>query len=228
MTEDLDIQQSSYQKDKHYWEWSVWLSGPSDVLDKVKHVRYMLHSTFPEPEVVTKDREDNFRLDGAGWGGFLIRALVHFKDGHERKLSKMLILEDKIENLSLEPKVVISYAAGDGVLANRLANYLIQLQLTVIAIDGGFSTLEELDDVEGIVAVIPPRMTPWMERGLKSLSGIDKRMFALIPVTGRDPDKLEQQVRKLANGEKFTILKAGEGSDLVNVARHIVHRLSDA
>lgn len=76
-----------------WWKWGAFLddSGTGD-LEKVDYVEYILHPTFKNPVRKITDRGSGFRLSTSGWGVFLLRAIVHFKDGSTRNLSHSLVL----------------------------------------------------------------------------------------------------------------------------------------
>jgi transcription initiation factor IIF auxiliary subunit len=81
-----------YQGDD-YWNWWVWIEGSQEELDQIDHVTYILHPTFPNPVREVNNRSTKFRLDTAGWGGFLIRATVKHKNGKETSLTHYLTLK---------------------------------------------------------------------------------------------------------------------------------------
>ena len=67
------VNTSTLDENKRDWyKWEVHLEGPARVLNMIKTVKYILHPTFLEREVVINDRGNNFRLDGSGWGEFLV------------------------------------------------------------------------------------------------------------------------------------------------------------
>ncbi len=93
----MDIRQSEryvgpHRGESDWWDWSVWLEGSPEDLDRVASVEWILHPTFPQPVRVVKDPATNFRLDTGGWGVFLIHATVHNKDGSQIKLKHYLDL----------------------------------------------------------------------------------------------------------------------------------------
>ena len=89
----LKIKQDFRYKGDDYWDWSVWIDGSPQELDKIDQVTYILHPTFPSPVRVIKDRSTQFRLSTAGWGVFLIRATVKHKNGRDTALTHYLQLE---------------------------------------------------------------------------------------------------------------------------------------
>jgi transcription initiation factor IIF auxiliary subunit len=68
----MRIQQSEKYVGDNWWEWSVWLDGPSSELDAVDRVEGQLHPTFPDPIRCVTDREAKFKLETGGWGVFPI------------------------------------------------------------------------------------------------------------------------------------------------------------
>jgi transcription initiation factor IIF auxiliary subunit len=88
----LSIQQDESYLGADRWKWSVWLEGPSEELDSVDHVLYVLHPTFHNPVREISDRNTNFRLDTSGWGTFRIHAKAVHRDGRETPLEHDLVL----------------------------------------------------------------------------------------------------------------------------------------
>jgi len=89
----LEIKQQVTPHDEGWWDWSVWLDGPSTELDAIQEVVYILHPTFPNPVNQIDDRETNFRLKARGWGEFNIQIQVYLKDGSKIKLDHWLELD---------------------------------------------------------------------------------------------------------------------------------------
>jgi transcription initiation factor IIF auxiliary subunit len=86
------IMQSEEYHGDDWWDWSVWLDGPKEALDRVKYVEYTLHPTFPKPVREESDRTSNFRLSSAGWGTFTVHVNVVQKDGQKIRLKHELSL----------------------------------------------------------------------------------------------------------------------------------------
>jgi len=61
--------------------WSIWIEGPTEELDSIRSVTYVLHPTFANPVRTIADRASNFKLKSQGWGIFVIRINVLNKDG---------------------------------------------------------------------------------------------------------------------------------------------------
>jgi len=86
------VQQDSSRRRTGWWDWSVWLSGSDADLEQIKLVEYVLHPTFPEPVQRRADRNSGFRLDGSGWGEFLIHINLFAHDGTVSRLEHWLRL----------------------------------------------------------------------------------------------------------------------------------------
>ena len=86
----MKIKQDEKYDGDDWWHWSVWLDG--DDVTEVEKVVWKLHPTFPEPEREADNRDRNFRIDASGWGGFVIKADVHMKDGSKKQLRHELEL----------------------------------------------------------------------------------------------------------------------------------------
>jgi hypothetical protein len=122
----LNIAQSDRNVGPGWWEWEVWLEGPTAELDQVTEVTYMLHPTFVDPVRVVTDRASAFRLSSAGWGGFTIRAEARLRDGKVRHLKHPLKLHTAaVRSAPAEqPAIFLSYAATDGRFAGQLSRAL--------------------------------------------------------------------------------------------------------
>jgi transcription initiation factor IIF auxiliary subunit len=87
------IEQGFQYQGDDWWKWWIWLEGSPQELDRIDHVVYRLHPTFPNPVRTVRDRASKFRLDAIGWGVFTIRAQVVDKDGTTTRLEHDLVLE---------------------------------------------------------------------------------------------------------------------------------------
>ena len=87
---------------KDRWEWEAFLDdGGSGDLDKVDHVEYVLHETFPNPVRLVEDPRGGFALKTSGWGIFKLVAFVYRKGGEKVKLTHMLeFAQDPPEGVS--------------------------------------------------------------------------------------------------------------------------------
>ncbi len=80
-----------------YWDWTIFVKGPEDVLEKIEYVEYTLHPTFPDPVRIVNQRGHGpyaFPLTTAGWGTFTIKVKVYYRDGTYQHLSHLLRFGD--------------------------------------------------------------------------------------------------------------------------------------
>ena len=76
------------------WDWTVFIVGDSSTLEEIKCVEYTLHPTFPDPvrKICTKGSTSGrgFFLSASGWGTFIIKVKIMFKDGDVREFRHQL------------------------------------------------------------------------------------------------------------------------------------------
>ena len=77
---------------QQYFEWEVFVDAPSSALDRIDHVVYFLHPTFPNPVRTVSDRSSQFALRARGWGEFQINAKVVFEDDEVEQVEYQLDL----------------------------------------------------------------------------------------------------------------------------------------
>lgn len=84
------------KKGKHNWyDWEIFVEGPPEELDRINHVIYFLHESFPNPVRTSSDRGTRFAVQARGWGEFTIRARVVFEDERVENISYWLNLSKK-------------------------------------------------------------------------------------------------------------------------------------
>ncbi len=66
-----------------YYDWEIFLDVPEHVLSKIVQVKYILHPTFPEREIIKENRDEYFKLERNGWGEFNVKVIITLKDGQE-------------------------------------------------------------------------------------------------------------------------------------------------
>src|SRR5687768_16005328 len=120
----LEICQEATPRGEGWWDWSVWIDGPPEELDRVEKLVYRLHPTFPDPVKVVQDRSTAYRLDSSGWGEFTIQADIHYRDTREsRRLFHDLKLEEEsrgVEEPPKRPEVFLSFSIADAKMAEAL------------------------------------------------------------------------------------------------------------
>jgi hypothetical protein len=75
------------------WDWTVFILGTEEDLDRVRCVEYTLHPTFPNPVRTVCERGNGphaFPLSTNGWGTFRIQIRVLLKEGDPVVLSHQL------------------------------------------------------------------------------------------------------------------------------------------
>jgi len=78
-----------------YYKWRVFVDEPTDVLDKIAEVQYLLHPSFPEPLQVRTKPDDKFAVESSGWEEFNIEITVKYKDKSTVKKSYHLDFDRK-------------------------------------------------------------------------------------------------------------------------------------
>ena len=116
-------------KNTDRWKWRVWVEGPAEELDAVAWVRYELHPTFVQPTRVVEDRASKFELKSAGWGEFMIHALVRFQDAarEELPLTHWLRFDGSTDAEATAPsrlRVFLSYDFADKSYVDAIASIL--------------------------------------------------------------------------------------------------------
>jgi hypothetical protein len=92
MSTEFKIRQSEKFQGNDWWEWSVWVEGSDEALDRIDYVEWTLHPTFRDPIRKVTNRAQKFRIDTGGWGEFQIHARVQTKDDRSFRLKHNLSL----------------------------------------------------------------------------------------------------------------------------------------
>ena len=99
----MKIHQTSSRDGERHWKWSISLDARQLELDTVEKVVYHLHPTFKNPVVERSNRSENFELKASGWGTFVVRIEIHYRDGEVEKLRHRLKFDHE------KKKVFLSY-----------------------------------------------------------------------------------------------------------------------
>ena len=78
------------------WKWRVFIRAPSNALEKIQCVKYVLDDSFPDPEreVCNAGKgEEAFVLDATSWAPFDIEIQVLLKNGGIQRLKHSLKFE---------------------------------------------------------------------------------------------------------------------------------------
>lgn len=81
-----------------YWDWTIFIKGPEDALEKIEYVEYTLHPTFPNPVRIVNERGYGpyaFPLSTSGWGTFTVKIKVYYKDGTYQRVTHALKFVDQ-------------------------------------------------------------------------------------------------------------------------------------
>lgn len=129
MQANLKIVQDSSYIGSDTWKWAIWLDGPKAQLDRINHVIYTLHRSFPNPVRTVQDRVTKFRLEDVGWSTFTVYVEIVYKDGSRVALEHELVL-----SYPEEPAPQLSPSANESPAAIRLRS---PGPKRLLAIDGG-------------------------------------------------------------------------------------------
>lgn len=86
---------ASPSKTRGYYKWVVFVKASDSELNSIDHVEYLLHPTFPKPQVSVFNRASKFSYTATGWGEFEIKAKVVYKNNKSQYLSYWLKLQPK-------------------------------------------------------------------------------------------------------------------------------------
>ncbi|WP_223789428.1 pYEATS domain-containing protein [Marinicella meishanensis] len=77
-----------------WWQWKAFIEASDKAsLDDIEYVEYQLHSSFRNPIKKSRNAAKAFAITNLGWGTFMLRARVVFKD----KSKEPLLLEHYLE-----------------------------------------------------------------------------------------------------------------------------------
>lgn len=198
---------------KDYWRWRAWIEGGDAELDRVEEVIWILHPSFSQPRVVSKDRSEKFRLSTAGWGTFLLKAELVLADGEKLLLKHNLELEypgrSEVPQRSLAsapmsrpPTVYLSYSAEDSRVAAKLraglqaAGIKILDQTRLGPGDPSGDTLRRMiAQSDGVVGLVSEgEVTPWVSAEIQTAAASAKPTLVLL-ASGASPSGLPKEVQ---------------------------------
>jgi transcription initiation factor IIF auxiliary subunit len=87
------------------WDWTIFLDADSNVLREIECVEYTLHPTFPNPVRKVCQSETKFALSSNGWGTFVVKVKILYKNGRVEELEHELIF--KSQPTTTELKVTV-------------------------------------------------------------------------------------------------------------------------
>jgi hypothetical protein len=167
----------------------------------VKEVAWILHPSFKRSRIVATQRSDNFRLQTAGWGTFLLRAEVVLADGEKQLLKRNLRLEyPKSSEANSPPRPTVSaqaprpptaflsYSAQDSRVAAKLRAGLEKVGLQIldqtrtVAGERWSEVVQRMmaqsDAVVGLVA--EDDISPWVSTEIQAAVALGKPALVLV------------------------------------------------
>ncbi|MEO8149052.1 MAG: pYEATS domain-containing protein [Bacteroidia bacterium] len=113
----LQINNTAKQIKSGLWEWEAFLTGNAQEINNVDYIIYQLHPTFKEPYQKIDKRGDlnkAFALSAKGWGIFILKATVYFKDGKTISLRHVLKFNTiKVDVFYLESTQSTSHTSAE-------------------------------------------------------------------------------------------------------------------
>ncbi len=202
---NLYLANDSTPKGDDWWEWSVWVEGPSDELDQIQSVTYRLHPTFPNPIREVRDAASKFKLSSAGWGEFAILADVKRKDGRTLRVERWLeLLDDKglrrtdpAVTGKQRPTVFISHSVADGGVVQSLRNELTKQGVDVwtgesieAKSDVALEIRECLKKADVIVPLVSDPQSRFVEEEARTALDAGRKVLPVVLGNARMPDAL--------------------------------------
>jgi transcription initiation factor IIF auxiliary subunit len=100
---DVRVASTSSYLGKDRYDWKVYLVADPPVLDRIDHVEYILHPSFPDPVRTVTDRAHAFALVSNGWGEFNILVKVFYRNGKTETLQHWLSLRSATPARTAKP-----------------------------------------------------------------------------------------------------------------------------
>jgi hypothetical protein len=151
----IDLQQSSEYVRQDWWNWSVWVEAPANVLRQIEYVNYKLHSTFKDPIRHQTNSQEKFMLKSNGWGEFTIHAEIKPKDGSAFKKSLWLTLEYP------QPGKAMKTASSSIKKADRHATVFLSAGLSELRMSNALAEALRENSIEVLKADELPPDLPW-------------------------------------------------------------------
>lgn len=77
------------------WNWTIYVDADESTLSGIDCVEYTLHPTFPNPVRKVCQKENKFALSTNGWGTFVVRIKIFYKNKTVEDLEHMLVFTEK-------------------------------------------------------------------------------------------------------------------------------------
>jgi len=135
------------------YDWCVFLDEEQEVLATIAYVKYILHPTFINPERIATNMHDRFAIYSNGWGTFMIRIEVGFKNKEIQKTEYYLDLEPNdwplktAENVSLDnfSGKVYAIIADSDFEWRKKSTIITKSRLSPMEVDASIEQLEKLN-----------------------------------------------------------------------------------
>jgi hypothetical protein len=203
------IRQATEYRGEDWWDWEVWLDGPSKELDAIRYVEYTLHSTFPDPVRRVSSRKTGFKLRSSGWGEFEIVAKIVPKQGRPRlrlhwlelrkrkpakttKKARASVTRSGKRKAAAAPPpgphkrtVFVSSGAADADAARRLRDDLSALGIEVTTPESGVSSLRislgsALKAADTAIFLLSDRPGLWMQEEIQRAKELGTRIVPVL------------------------------------------------
>jgi hypothetical protein len=90
---DVEPRNMARQLREGWYEWTVYIDGPADSLERIACVQYSLHPSFPDPHHLVCEPGEGprrFALKREGWGTFSVGIRIFLKSGPVQEMSHQL------------------------------------------------------------------------------------------------------------------------------------------
>jgi tetratricopeptide (TPR) repeat protein len=68
-----------------WFDWDIFIDAPDDIINTIDSVTYRLHPTFRDRIRTVREKKDNFKLHGRGWGEFSVEVDIQLSNGNKIK-----------------------------------------------------------------------------------------------------------------------------------------------
>ncbi|HYU35902.1 MAG TPA: pYEATS domain-containing protein [Thermoanaerobaculia bacterium] len=195
----MKLAQHVESKAEGWWAWSVWLEGDPAALDGVEAVTYFLHPTFPSPVQTRTNREDGFLIQGNGWGEFIVRARVAFKDGREEILKLPLHFDGAQPHPPRLPTFFISHSLADTGTAEAVRQALendlhLEFVEPTSAEPGLPLSVENLiQDSDALIAIVSDKESLWVQREIDMAEKLHVPVVSIVVGSAELPANLSSR-----------------------------------
>jgi len=195
----MKLAQHVESKAEGWWAWSVWLEGDPSDLDEVEAVTYFLHPTFSSPVQTRTNRQDGFLIQGNGWGEFIVRARIAFRDGREEMLKLPLHFDGAQPHPPRVPTLFISHSLADAEAAETVRQALENdLHLEFVepkAAEPGMPLSVEnlIQDSDALIAIVSDRESLWVQREIDMAEKLHVPVVSVIVGSAKLPDNLSSR-----------------------------------